>query len=52
MDYFLNVSVDGISHLEVALINVVRFALSVFERASFYVINLIFPSAKFKTYSN
>ncbi|SPX42905.1 phospho-N-acetylmuramoyl-pentapeptide transferase [Haemophilus influenzae] len=30
---------DGISHLEVALINVVRFALSVFERASFYVIN-------------
>ena len=38
LDYFLNVSVDGIGHLEVALINIVRLALSVFERATFFTL--------------
>ena len=38
LDYFFNVSVDGIGNLEVALINIARFALSVFERATFFTL--------------
>ena len=56
LDYFLNVSVDGIGYLEVALMNIARLALSVFERATFFtLVKEIYISINniiFKIYSN
>lgn len=44
MDYFLNAGVDGIGHLEVALINIARFALSLLKERPFTLVKEIYIS--------